>query len=531
MNQRRITAAIAGTVAVLALLGAAACLYAMRHGAGTSPDAVLYLEAAGNLATQGRLIVEHPGGIGLLQWLPPGFSVLLAGLHTFAGDALRASPWLLFVLAAFGIALWAMVGAMAAHQRAGAITAAAFMACSGVMLGTFTWCLSEALFLPLLGAACFTLQRLLTGATWRRALVLGLLAGALCVTRFAGLFLPAAAFFLILLWGSGGLGKRALMALAVLALGVGPLGLWKYSVSGDTTSPHRTWGFYEPTVEQLEEAAITTAALFLPSAGDDTQQMAGTAFLPVLLLTGLVLAFIGGRLRQNVVGARELLLLPVLAWGYLVFVVAARLFYDAGIRFDMRMLSPMLFLLMAALAAALHRGLLAPRWAGRVVSAALLLGLLIPHAWASWHEVQRSHTDGIGYARAMWTDSQMLSLLRTLEPDATLYANIPEISRLYLGRRARPLPRTHQMSTGEANPRLRTELRDVQARLQSDGGVVAYFSLPRSRTPALKDLRDAIRGRVLYEGPEGVILTARDARPRLRTAPATAPAGPGSGRR
>jgi hypothetical protein len=186
---------------------------------------------------------------------------------------------------------------------------------------------------------------------------------------------------------------------------------------------------------------------------------------------------------------------------YTAELLVARLVADAGIPFDGRLLSPVIFLAVLGAVVALVLGW--PRWSpfARAGAAAALIawGFGASAVFADEYTDLREH--GTGYARDEWRDSPVSQWLRTEGRQFALFTNHPMIVYLEAGRASRELP---DSVSGEILQDFRDALRERH------GVVVGFRDSYRPMIPP--DTLAARLGLVpLVRAPEGTVWGWREA--------------------
>src|SRR5262245_59310903 len=218
-SPRHARRAPAAWLAVLAALGGILALaYATRHGVGITPDSVVYLEAARNLAA-GRGLVSSDEGVELrpLTRFPPAYPVAIALLSALGPDSLDAARWLALALLGANVGL---VGLLVARSAPGArwlpAVGAGLIACSPEIAMLHGAALSEPLFLLLGFSGLLLLARHLEQPGDAALLAAALSIGLATLTRYVGLALVVTGLLAILL-ASNLPGRRRARSAALFA--------------------------------------------------------------------------------------------------------------------------------------------------------------------------------------------------------------------------------------------------------------------------------------------------------------------------
>ncbi len=485
--------------AIAAPLACALVLYATAFGVGLSPDSVAYVGAARNLA-DGRGYTLPYGGLadGPLRQFPPLYSALLAGAGAAAGDPLVAARWVQALLFACNILLVARaVASMSPAPRWLPWLSAAFFTLGGGMLELHSMAWSEGLFLALTLLSFLALAAAASRRTWAALLAAGLLAGAACMARFAGVAVVAAGSLALLLLWRASLLRRLGAAALYAVLGVAPLALWLASDllrGGQATG--RQVAVHLFSVDHARSALTTVAAwLGMPP------EASGIMKLAAVLLLAVAGAGIWWQRRSQTADTFAAPPIPPLAKllalfvaVYALFLVVSISFVDANTPLDNRILAPIY-----AAGVALAGYAFGDYWrraAGRsgirrgMLAGALLL--LAIHVLPAAMFVQGAHASGLGFSARDARLAALESAVRELPDQMLIFSNSPEAVYIGAGRRAQALPKKFLAMQQNANPDYTAALRQITDAVADGEAAVVLFERVSSRNlPAASDLEAA----------------------------------------
>lgn len=176
-------------IALFAVLAGALVFVITRNGIALSPDSYAYLNAAWGIRLYGGIPADF-------TWWPPLYPLTLAPFAGDTGALLNAAKWLNAACYSLSTALTLYALKNRLSGAGIAIIGAAFLLAPPLQF-VHRWVWSEPLFCAL-AAAWFAL--LLTDvSTWRRVLLLALVAALLGLQRYVGLlFVPLGVFALAL---------------------------------------------------------------------------------------------------------------------------------------------------------------------------------------------------------------------------------------------------------------------------------------------------------------------------------------------
>ena len=481
-------------------------------GPGLDPDALAYLGAATSLAHGHGLRVpsaswESNDSTAPLVHFPPGFPATIAlGVATGATPRNAAR----FVEATAG-AVMVVAVILAANAAGGVIAAVAVL---GIVVGTpamfvvHASVLSEPLFLALLALFILQMARERRGKDMRRTLVLGAIAAAATLVRYAGASLVVAVVFEAW-WTVDGswLGtwrERARRAFIAAELPVVALAIWMISrPHSDSAEKIRDVGLYTSGFGATILGGLRTASVWLaPGVNSDAARtMAATAVFAAIL--ALVFRTVRAA-RHGAVPQSELRLYrttAIVLFSYAFVVSASRLVADPGIPLDDRMLAP-IFLIVA-----LRAGVaLAAFWRASFFShrgiVLLTIGMTASWIWGSEDvtaaRVADFHADGGDLAGHEWSASPLVAWAAHAAPGTPLYSNWPAAVWFHTARATHELPTELDANT----------VRDFRAKIEREHGALLSFTV-RAEDYAAPDSLAALAGLVAVERwPDGTVWRA-----------------------
>lgn len=496
-------------ILLLAALGSVVALAATRHGAGASPDSVVYIGVARNLLA-GRGLTEPFGAVvdTPLTRYPPLYPVVVAAGGPAGVDPLAMARWvsallfganILFV----GLALAALLPRSRWLPLVGALVAA-----SGLPLLTMhsmAW--SEPLFLLLSFLGLFLLAAHLDRGRTATLVGAGLLIGLAFLTRYAAIPFLAAGVLGLLFLGRRPVVRRLGSAALFTVLAALPTALWTVrNVAVADTAAARTLAWHPAGMTHIWQALYTAAGwLHVPDRAPNWLRLGLLLAVAGMALAAIVLMWRSRAARRVPAFAKLLALLIPL---YSAFLVASISLLDASTPLDDRILAPVYA---AAILLGLYAvGELLPvtahprRWQAAL---AVLLLLLVAGALirgAAW--VGDGYRQGIGFSSLAWQRSPLIQQVQSLPPEALIYSNVPEAIYLHAGRRALPLPRPVNATTQRPNPGYAAEVARVGELLDQQAALLVYArSLSQRTRPSEDDLRQQLALCLLAQAGDGAI--------------------------
>jgi 4-amino-4-deoxy-L-arabinose transferase-like glycosyltransferase len=302
---------------------------------------------------------------------------------------------------------------------------------------------------------------------WRWAVIAGLMLGAACLTRFAGiLLLPIGG--LILLSHRKRNWRLRLLAAALFGIAtVMPIFAWNLrnaQVTGRASA--RSLMFHPMPLSSWRGAAETIVAWMLP------EHLPWMPAICAFFVVGFVVLVSFALVRGHNSEARSLLLLlSIFVLLYLPFLFFASSFIDANVNFSPRLMVPM-FPCVIVLIAIAWSTLANP---ARCVVLAILIALVIYNSirmtrW-SWAMSNR----GQGYASTPWVHSDTLKAVAAAPVDLPIYTDGYDVIYLRTGRLVHQLPKARFRSLRMTNPSLDAEVDAMKKELRDGGGWIVLF--------------------------------------------------------
>jgi hypothetical protein len=481
-------------------------------GPGLDPDALSYLGAGASLGHAHGLRVPSASwssndSTAPLVHFPPGFPATIA-----LGVAAGATPMnAARVIEATAAAVTTVAIMLAANLAAGpiaAIAAVGIAAATPALLMVHSSVLSEPLFLALLSLFTWQLSRERRTSDTKRTLILGALAAAATLVRYAGASLVVAVVFEAW-WTVDGAWLatwrvRARRAFVAAELPVVALAIWTL------TRPHsedaekiRDVGIYTKGFGQTLMSGARTVAHWLAPGVESRTGLAIAASLVFAALCALAWRTV--RAAQNgLLPATERRLYraaAIVLVCYAGIVGASRLLADPGIPLDDRMLSPV-FLVVAlstgVALAALWRDLFRERRELIILTAGITASWVWGSAQVGAGWADDFSTDGGDLAAHEWTASPLVAWAAQSPPGTALYSNWPAAIWFHTSRPTHEIPSDLDSSTAL----------EFRAKIEREHGALLAFTA-RAGDYASPDSLAAMAGLVAVQRwPGGTIWRA-----------------------
>ena len=265
------------------------------------------------------------------------------------------------------------------------------------------------------------------GSRWQW-IVIGLLSGALVLTRYAGLA-AAAAVSVYVFCAQPTWKKRIVSILLYLAAFSIPMGIWFVKSSEAGESPvNRVIMLHLPSASKVEEGIRNLAGFFLPEFGGIVEKPLkfwgyGIAAGLIVLLVWVILIGIHGLFRPSKELSRSAVYPPALHGAvYMVMLMVTVFYLDGSTLFDNRILLPFYVCVLLLISAFCSRFLKRKGWPRIAAAAGLLLftALLFED---SLDLLKEYHRNGQGFAGSEWTESETRLAALELPKEKLLYSN------------------------------------------------------------------------------------------------------------
>lgn len=460
------------------LVGAAASAlawWAMSHGAGISPDSVIYLGVADSIRTGAGFVMD---GIPVTHF-PPGYPLLLAAGSLMLRDSLVTAR----VLAALGFGVNVALVATTAYVAAGRRLPAAVVAIlifgvsgPGLMVHTMAW--SEGPFFAAILSGMLALTCWATTTRHRYLFAGAASVGAAMVIRYAGLPLLVPLAVAACWLGRRRWRERLVDGVLAICVAIAPLAAWlAHNVIMAHQPTDRVLVAHPVDMDGLRQLVATLADYFLPVADTASGQGAVLGLVVLMLLAGTALSFRqerrSGRSSVSVFGFLAL----ITSGAYVAFILASISFADATTPLDERILFPVFGVWAVALAVLLigtaGRTQRAMSWWG---VAGFTLLLVLTRAGPAMGFLTEVHASGEGYVADDWQRSELLEVVRELPQATVVYSNAQDAVEFLLHRPGRWLPDPLIWESMQPNPAYEGQRAAMCREMAAGAAVVAFFT-------------------------------------------------------
>ena len=381
---------------------------------------------------------------------PPGFPATIA-LGVAAGATPVNAARFIEATAAAVTALAIMLAANLAGGPIAALATICIAAATPALIMVHSSVLSEPLFLALLALFTWQLSRERRGNDTKRTLLLGALAAAATLVRYAGASLVVAVVFEAW-WTVDGAWLatwrvRARRAFIAAELPVVALAIWTLTrPHSEDAEKFATWGIYTSGLVLTLLGGVRTVALWLAPGVMTNTGLAIAATLVAAALCAIAWRTVRAARRGLLPVTEQRLHRAVLIvlMSYAVVVSASRLLADPGIPLDDRMLAPV-FLLAALTTGVALAALWRELFRDRRDLVILTAGITASWIWGSaqgrspgW--VSDFGTDGGDLAAHEWAASPLVAWAGQAPAAVPLYSNWPAAIWFHTARPTHEIP-------------------------------------------------------------------------------------------
>ena len=474
-------------------------LLCTRWGIGTTPDSALYIGAASRLARgEGLTYLDDACRLAPLTHFPPLYSWLLSLAARGGTDLQKVAR--VFQAACFSANVW-LIGWESSRPTGGVRRAAfgCFLALTSIdLIRAHGMAWSEPLFIICVLLGMIAIADYL-GTSRRHSLVLGAVALSLALlTRYAAAGILIGTAVAIYLRRRDRAAVRCLADTAIfLALASAPSAFWLlHNIRTAGNATNRKAGLHLPSLDWILEGVRTASTWAWP--GFEAHRFADKRLVLSIVLGTIVAIFATrtswspDRLTNQEVERDWKTLLIACIISYLVFILFSASFFDSGIPFDGRILSPVFVLLILVIAR--QSAVMCSR-----VSRSAIAFVLVGYAVFGAGEVLQLWRHGQGYRSGPWRASATVQRVRTWPPEAAIYSNGNDVVFLVTEREACPLPLPGAPET---------DLASLRARLAAGGAVVLFDRIHRDYRMSENELRLRLDPLSKDQLEDGAILTS-----------------------
>jgi hypothetical protein len=449
-----------------------------RWGVGVSHDSIIYLSSARNLVeNNGLRWSASDGSLNLLTHFPPLYSLGIATFMTTGLSALQAATWMAAILMGLNVFTAGFLVFHFSQSKVLSILAAVALAVSGVFINLHLVALSEPLFIWLvmcgIGALGVYFEKLSLGTL----LAAAFFAALALLTRYAGIAVIATGFLAIALIEKSPIRKRMAHFLTYLAVSLIPFILWtarNQILGGSMTNRSLVYHALEWGNRKLGFETIADWFTWFPASYRTTILISGL-FLFVLfflcLWLGWKLVSTQDSKPSQIGGLRIGFLFILFSLVYLISLFFSLTFFDASIRLDGRILSPLYISFLIAILSILGNLPLRWQWTGGLIFI-FFLTLNLPATISTMADFR---DNGRGFTGKNWKESKTAAYIRMAPAGSVIYSNQGLALHFLTGKSIYEIPEKMDVVLNEERAQYNSELELMKDRLGNPGAFIAWF--------------------------------------------------------
>ena len=467
--------------------------YTTAQGIGLSPDSISYIGVADSLIHGKGLVVPFgfPPFTHLTQF-PPLYSILIAIL-SLSGASLQVSARILnlIILVIFYLVANKLLLQIDTNLLSVRFLILTLIAVSATFLTITSMAWSETLMITL-GLIGFYL--LFMNKERNNNLVTiftGFIFALAILTRYAAItYLGAAVLYKLFFIKRDNFKQKFIQILLLTIPGFLLLSGWLlFNSSTGGSATNRSFNFHMLTYSHLQELLTTISSWFLVPISTPT-------VIKLLLTSIIILVFLIlfiRELAQVIKNSRPSLpfLLMVFILVYTFFVLFSKVFLDANIPLDFRILSP-LFISSIFLTLPISRKLISLNNKSsffKISIPAILLIMSVLSISNNFEAIRFIHTNGTGFNQLYKKDSEVFTFLKQ-QPMTTIFvSNAPEPAYFFTNHPVYSLPKNYLQMSQSVNPEYEIQMAMLKEQFTSADGMFIIFSgIPGSSNEDIENL-------------------------------------------
>jgi len=452
-------------------------LYSTNRGMGVSPDSVVYIEAAQNLAKgKGHVTSAIKSDVLTIDFYAPLYPFLLA-----SGELLGIAP--LSMAKVMNLLFWCatilLLGVVLKELTSSPflLPVVSFAVASFPnMLRIYTMAWTEGCFITFgILAYLFFLKYIRTekrGRLFTAALSVGI--AFLC--RYAGIVLIITGILGIFVLLENSIFDRFRKAFWFAVISSVPTALWLFwKFMQGKGMAQRKFVFHPLSFGHLVDLKMTVESWLVPSVFPDVLKNSIFIIYVAFFLFCTIWLFKGKfSTDKGIDGIKLQIYFSAL---YLAFLFVSISFFDAHIPLDNRILSPLwisLFVVSVYFLWRIYRRIKKARFL-RIVFLACLSTFVTLNFVRTFKLSVLFHSEGQGYNSKVWRESRLLKLLEASFSDKDIYSNAPEVVYFLLKRPATMLPCKQSPMTLLPGQQFIEKYNEMLSDVRSGKSVIVYF--------------------------------------------------------
>jgi hypothetical protein len=408
---------------LIAIFGGFVIWLVTRFGAGIYYDSLEYVAAAKNFIAGLGLVRTTCNSIEPMTRYPPLYSLTLSLFGFLGSDLVSGARFLDIVCMAGSVVMTGLITLRITKNHFFSLLAAFIISMSPVIIQSFSWIMSEPLFILLMLTCIYLFDQYLNTSAFKYLMLAAIFASLAVVTRFVGMALIISCI-LVLVYHLKNKSKVAdywsykpLVIFSVISLL--PLAVWLLRsriLSGSATN--RSIGWYLASPERLVPLAYI-AKWFIPWEGNLSWNWKAAAILIVLSLSFVALFAGLIKLIRNSSLLTNLIMNIVVYLGLVLLLMAVA---DPLTPLDNRLLLPVYVMTGILIISGISYIWNSSHWMYKLTAVLMTIYIVAFQLHQSVGIINTLRIDGQFYASSIWRNSDVTSALSTIEYDK-IYTN------------------------------------------------------------------------------------------------------------
>ena len=510
-------------IVIIAIGAVIVHLFATRPwGVGVTQDTVFYFSTAENfLGGRGISWTGGGGAVKPLIHFPPLYPLTLASVSALLGDINSAATWINAILYGLNVFIISVMIRAGTKSNTAAIVGGGIALFSPLLFEIHLDAMSEPLYLTWVLLSIGFVSAYLKNPKLQLILVAGITASLAVLTRYIGISVVATGIIALLVWHSGSLKQRVLEAARFGIVAAIPVLIWyvrNFVHTGSFTN--RSISFHLITLNTVSEGLNALSSWFLPASLSLNLRVGAT--IVMLLIVGWIvisMALVSRIIKRTNLSfnTRLISLITLHAVLYFLLLIFSISFIDASTRLDNRLLSPVytLALMLGIMSFAWIISILRLRslWMKTILGFSIFIIMLAFYMPREWRIINSMRLDGRGFSGKSWRQSEIIAVLRRLDPKAPVYSN-EAFSVLYLtGVPARWIPERDDPVKAVVREDFDDQMEKMRDRLTHPNSLLAVFhhGYLKAGMPTLDEIIEGLV--IVHESRDGIILVSPENEP------------------
>ena len=503
------------------LLGVITLYICFQYGIGCSFDSCIYILTAENLLKgNGFNVLVSSGRVFPLVHYPPFYPILLSGIMYLGFDKLSAPMYLNVFLFGANVFLVSLILFDNTHSRFIAIVGAFFTLISPIVVFIHSRAMSEALCLFMGLAGIYFLSSYIRKNQNFFLWISSCCFGLAFFTRYAGIAFIITGMVTVFLYSRGNFKRAVHDCLILFLIGNSFILVWFVTnLSGFSEyiklgGRKISWHF--SLTSRILSFADTITQCFLPSSIPFSIRLTlgsavGILFIYLLFIFRKKIMKCSKRMIQEKNNALIIILVCFL-FSYSAMLIFSFSVVDASIPLDIRILSPLYFIVLISILCLLDKYSFFIRKNYVIYSIAIITAVIYSSLSLarSINYLNIIYKNGSGYTDRIHRESPLIAYLKKYPDNIPIYSNDPAPIYILSGRYADLLPCKINPFSREKNVNFKREINDVALKLKAKSGIIVFFhkgvqQFLTGYSLSDNDLRNEISLKTVLKNKEGEI--------------------------